>query len=255
MRRPSVAELDDRIDKPSTPLKPIGEPGPPVIVDVQESYTAVEDAVGYITIQVEGNPPPTFKFYKGMTEIIEGGRFRFLTDGETNSITLCMRKVKPNDEGKYKIVISNVHGEDSAETQLYVSDSSGMDFRAMLKKRKYQQWAKDKGDPNWGDLKETEKPVPALKKVEKQEQASSGANLETGVYEDKENGCIVIKVDGQEVARIPAAKKGISYWSWLKDDDEAMSPISSSQGRRFSLADVIPDWPTLQSVATIKSKV
>nr|CAD7193694.1 unnamed protein product [Timema douglasi] len=255
MRRPSVAELDDRIDKPSTPLKPIGEPGPPVIVDVQESYTAVEDAVGYITIQVEGNPPPTFKFYKGMTEIIEGGRFRFLTDGETNSITLCMRKVKPNDEGKYKIVISNVHGEDSAETQLYVSDSSGMDFRAMLKKRKYQQWAKDKGDPNWGDLKETEKPVPALKKVEKQEQANSGANLETGVYEDKENGCIVIKVDGQEVARIPAAKKGISYWSWLKDDDEAMSPISSSQGRRFSLADVIPDWPTLQSVATIKSKV
>nr|CAD7567468.1 unnamed protein product [Timema californicum] len=255
MRRPSVAELDDRIDKPSTPLKPIGEPGPPVIVDVQESYTAVEDAVGYITIQVEGNPPPTFKFYKGMTEIIEGGRFRFLTDGETNSITLCMRKVKPNDEGKYKIVISNVHGEDSAETQLYVSDSSGMDFRAMLKKRKYQQWAKDKGDPNWGDLKETEKPVPALKKVEKQEQANSGANLETGVYEDKENGCIVIKVDGQEVARIPAAKKGISYWSWLKDDDEAISPISSSQGRRFSLADVIPDWPTLQSVATIKSKV
>nr|CAD7393168.1 unnamed protein product [Timema cristinae] len=171
MRRPSVAELDDRIDKPSTPLKPIGEPGPPVIVDVQESYTAVEDAVGYITIQVEGNPPPTFKFYKGMTEIIEGGRFRFLTDGETNSITLCMRKVKPNDEGKYKIVISNVHGEDSAETQLYVSDSSGMDFRAMLKKRKYQQWAKDKGDPNWGDLKETEKPVPALKKVEKKQES------------------------------------------------------------------------------------
>ena len=45
-----------------------------------------------------------------MTEIIEGGRFKFVTDGETNSITLCMRKVKPNDEGKYKIVVSNIHG-------------------------------------------------------------------------------------------------------------------------------------------------
>lgn len=74
-----------------------------------------------MTIQVEGNPAPTFKFYKGMTEIIEGGRFKFLTDGDTNSITLCMRKVKPNDEGKYKVVVSNIHGEDSAEMQLYVS--------------------------------------------------------------------------------------------------------------------------------------
>lgn len=70
---------------------------------------------------MEGNPAPTFKFYKGVGEIIEGGRFKFITDGETGLITLCMRKVKPNDEGKYKIVVSNIHGEDSAELQLYVS--------------------------------------------------------------------------------------------------------------------------------------
>lgn len=37
----------------------------------------------------------------------------------------------------------------------------------MLKKRKYAKWGKDKDDPDWGDLKETEKPVPALKKVER----------------------------------------------------------------------------------------
>lgn len=126
------------------------------------------DQTGYITVQVEGIPAPTFKFYKGVTEIIEGGRFKFLTDGETNTITLCMRKVKPNDEGKYKIVVSNIHGEDSAEMQMYVSDASGMDFRAMLKKRKYAKWGLDKGDPDWGDLKEVDKPPPpSLKKVEK----------------------------------------------------------------------------------------
>uniref|UniRef100_A0A8D8SPI5 Uncharacterized protein n=1 Tax=Cacopsylla melanoneura TaxID=428564 RepID=A0A8D8SPI5_9HEMI len=34
-------------------------------------------------------------------------------------------------------------GEDSAEMQLYVSDASGMDFRAMLKKRKYDKWGKE----------------------------------------------------------------------------------------------------------------
>lgn len=125
------------------------------------------DSTGYISVQVEGTPAPTFKFYKGVTEIIEGGRFKFLTDGETNTITLCMRKCKPNDEGKYKIVISNIHGEDTAEMQMYVSDSSGMDFRAMLKKRKYAKWGNQKEDPDWGDLKEVEKPMPALKKVER----------------------------------------------------------------------------------------
>lgn len=61
---------------------------------------------------------------QGMTEIIEGGRFKFITDGNSNTITLCMRKVKPNDEGKYKIVVSNCHGEDTAEMQLYVSGES-----------------------------------------------------------------------------------------------------------------------------------
>lgn len=120
-----------------------------------------------MTVGIEGNPAPTFKFYKGISEILEGGRFKFLTDGQTNTITLCMRKCKPNDEGKYKVVVSNIHGEDSAEMQLFVSDSSGMDFRAMLKKRRYQKWDKDQEDPNWGELKETEKPMPALKKVER----------------------------------------------------------------------------------------
>lgn len=42
MRRPSIAELEEKIDKPSTPLKDIGPSGPPAIVDVQESYSAVE---------------------------------------------------------------------------------------------------------------------------------------------------------------------------------------------------------------------
>lgn len=37
----------------------------------------------------------------------------------------------------------------------------------MLAKRKYAKWDKDKGDPDWGDLKEVEKPIPALKKVER----------------------------------------------------------------------------------------
>lgn len=42
MRRPSVQDMEDLINKASTPLKATGAAGPPQIVDVQESYSAVE---------------------------------------------------------------------------------------------------------------------------------------------------------------------------------------------------------------------
>ena len=38
------------------------------------------------------------------------------------------------------------------------SDSSGMDFRSMLKKKKYAKWGGDDGGPDWGDLKHHDKP-------------------------------------------------------------------------------------------------
>lgn len=61
-----------------------------------------------------------------MTEIIEGGRFKYVTDGETNLITLCIRKCKPNDESQYKVIVSNIHGEDTAEMMLYVAGKSNI---------------------------------------------------------------------------------------------------------------------------------
>ncbi|GLH11536.1 Uncharacterized protein GBIM_16291, partial [Gryllus bimaculatus] len=40
MRRPSVQELGEMINKPSTPLQPKGDGGPPSIIDVAENYSA-----------------------------------------------------------------------------------------------------------------------------------------------------------------------------------------------------------------------
>lgn len=45
MRRPSVPDLEDLVNKPSTPLRAAGDEGPPSIVDIQESYSAVEGAI------------------------------------------------------------------------------------------------------------------------------------------------------------------------------------------------------------------
>ena len=58
------SEWERRLDKPSVPLKAIGDPGPPKIVEIQEKYGAVEDQTACCYMFVEGNPAPTFKFYK-----------------------------------------------------------------------------------------------------------------------------------------------------------------------------------------------
>lgn len=107
-------------------------------------------------------------------------------------IMLAISKVKASDEGKYKLTIENCHGTDEAEFMLFVSgkikierilsandfllffslskceDDSGMDFRAMLKKKKYAKWGTDEDDPDWGNLKHVEDQVDGgLKKAER----------------------------------------------------------------------------------------
>jgi hypothetical protein len=48
------------------------------------------------------------------------------------------------------------------------TDASGMDFRAMLKKKKYAKNQLDDQGPDWGDLKPVEvEPAPVLKKTDK----------------------------------------------------------------------------------------
>ena len=43
-----------------------------------------------------------------------------------------------------------------------------MDFRSMLKKKKYAKWGNDEEGPDWGDLKHNEKEEePVLKEVKK----------------------------------------------------------------------------------------
>lgn len=153
IRRASAIEVE-AADRPSTPLKPCGQK--PAIVDFQDNISGTENHTSYLTFGVEGDPVPTLRFYKGDSEIYEGGRYSIVTDGDTNTVHFCIRKSKPMDEAKYKVVATNIHGEDTANMQLFVSDESGMDFRAMLKHRQYAKWKKQQDDPNWGNLKSVE---------------------------------------------------------------------------------------------------
>ena len=64
----------------------------------------------------------TLPLFQGSINIVEGGRFRLISDGENNNmIMLAISKVKASDEGKYKLTIENCHGTDEAEFMLFVS--------------------------------------------------------------------------------------------------------------------------------------
>ncbi|XP_076353504.1 neural cell adhesion molecule 1-like [Tachypleus tridentatus] len=122
-RKQSIPEKPEPIDQPSTPLRPIpdDEEAPPSILDYQENNTAIEGQTGYLIFKVKGNPAPEFRFYKGVSEIFEGGRYKVVTDGDTNTVYFCIVKVKLTDEGRYKVVAYNKHGEDTVDMSLFVS--------------------------------------------------------------------------------------------------------------------------------------
>lgn len=152
MRRESVAEI---LDKPTTPLKPVGGAGTPArIVEIPENVTVEEsiifhlflmsqfkiffiaDGTAVLKCRIEGDPAPTFTWKRGIRELPQGGRIKYLTDGETNMVTLIVQKCRTQDDGGYTLTVQNKNGSDSAEVKLLVtSDQGGSDFRAMLKKR------------------------------------------------------------------------------------------------------------------------
>ncbi|RWS15516.1 twitchin-like isoform X8, partial [Dinothrombium tinctorium] len=154
-RRPSTTEFDPT-EKPSVPLKATpGDGCPPRIYDYQENQQGTEGKTAFIQFKVEGNPVPQFRFYKDGQEIYEGGRYVIVTDAD-NVVYFCTRKSKPADEGRYKIVATNKHGEASAEIGLFIGSEEGMDFRALLKRGKMQKWKRKEDDPDWGNLKAVE---------------------------------------------------------------------------------------------------
>lgn len=140
MRRESVQEV---LDKVSTPLLPTGPVGPPRIVEIPENVTVPENETAVLKCKVEGNPAPTIKWQKGLREVMNGGRFKILTDQTEGTVSLIMQKCRSQDDGPYTLTIENEHGSDSVAVKLLVTSEAGLDFRAMLKHREYEGGASD----------------------------------------------------------------------------------------------------------------
>lgn len=135
MRRGSVS-FAEVTEKESTPLKPMGPKGCPArIIEIPENVTVSENDTAVFKCKIEGDPAPTFKWYKGKREIINGPRIKIMTDGKEGEITLVIGKCRSQDDGQYTLNVENKNGKDSSPSKLLVTAESGLDFRSMLKTR------------------------------------------------------------------------------------------------------------------------
>ena len=66
-------------------------------------------------------------------------RCRLLTNGENNTVTMGLKECKADDEGDFSCTITTPAGTASCEFKLFVTVEGGMDFRAMLMKKKVKQ--------------------------------------------------------------------------------------------------------------------
>ncbi|KAK6747288.1 hypothetical protein RB195_000476 [Necator americanus] len=160
MRRESVQEIMERV---CTPLVAKGQKGkPPKIVEVPENVTVVENETAVLQCKIEGDPVPTVRWAKGNREILNGGRFRHMTDGETNTVSLALLKCRSQDDGPYTLTIENKHGSDTIDIKLLVTSDNGLDFRAMLKHSAQQRKSKLKNreyEPSGQKEEESQKPM------------------------------------------------------------------------------------------------
>lgn len=76
---------------------------------------------------------------QGFKDLDMEPRYKTYTDGNTGQVILGIKECRQEEEGDYKCVIANEHGEAEFAFKFFVTVEGGMDFRAMLLKRKVKQ--------------------------------------------------------------------------------------------------------------------
>ena len=66
-------------------------------------------------------------------------RAKLYTDGTLGTVTMGLRNCKSEDEGEFCCILTNAKGKAQFDFKLFVTVEGGMDFRAMLMKKKVKQ--------------------------------------------------------------------------------------------------------------------
>jgi len=120
-------------EQASTPLKATGKE--PKFVKPSDKFSSTEGENVFCFLEVQGDPIPTVTWFKMSKDLKTEPRCKMWTSGPNTAI-LGFQKTKQDDEGAYRCEIENEHGMVEHEFSLYVTVAGGMDFRAMLMRKK-----------------------------------------------------------------------------------------------------------------------
>ena len=126
----------------STPLEPRG-PGKPSLGGGNDKYNVNEGETVFVTLNLEADPVPTpeqIEWIKdGAKDMSVFPRCRLYTNGQDGTITMGLKDCKAEDEGDFSCIVTTAKGSDTFNFKLFVTVEGGMDFRAMLQKKKVKQ--------------------------------------------------------------------------------------------------------------------
>jgi len=119
-------------DKASKPLKASGKE--PKFVKPPDKFSGTEGDPTFMILTIQGDPIPKVEWFKATKDLSTEPRCKFWTDGA--NIIMGIQKAKQEDEGAYRAVVTNEHGSAEHEFSVYITVAGGMDFRAMLMRKK-----------------------------------------------------------------------------------------------------------------------
>jgi len=120
-------------EKTSSPLVAKGKE--PKFIKPSDKFSSTEGENVFCTIDVVGDPVPTVTWFKASKDLTTEPRCKMWTNAPNQAI-LGFSKTKQEDEGEYRVEIENEHGMVEHTFSLYVTVAGGMDFRAMLMRKK-----------------------------------------------------------------------------------------------------------------------
>ncbi|XP_071054820.1 cell adhesion molecule Dscam2 [Onthophagus taurus] len=102
-----------------TVTEPTGSMPPRLAPSAQTSVSADRESDVHLTCSAQGNPPPTFNWFRDVNGLLQpvhsSSRFEPLQD------VLLIRRLKPEDSGKWTCKVSNHFGEQRLDIQLTVT--------------------------------------------------------------------------------------------------------------------------------------
>ena len=96
------------------------EKSAPVFIEKPENKIMMEGTNDFVEAVVSGNPFPVVTWSRGIRDCTDGPKFENEVDSSTGIVGLCFKKIRPEDEAKYTLKISNELGEEKVSFSVFV---------------------------------------------------------------------------------------------------------------------------------------